>query len=149
MKKVLLLLVLFISISKINAQKDSVSISAGLMFVPQGTISLKNPEKGFSTFAAGFLVAQISYKKTTYTPFYNMTGNATGIAIYQSFTNNFGSYVVGTKSILKEGGYVGIGLGTPVAAGRATFFVECGSPWNTWDPGIYIGAFIPLTKKLK
>ncbi len=146
------IIVLLITLScSLNAQtktKDTVSVSIGLMLTPNGAINFRDSTIKFKTTSGIFLVSQIVYKKTVFTPFYNMTANSVGGAVYYSFVSNFGSYIVGTKNVFQSGGYLGAGVGTPVASGRATFFVEFGSTWNSWDPGIYVGVFIPFVKKV-
>lgn len=132
-----------------NAQDDTLRINAGAMVVPMGWITPNEGDKGFETTVGVFGVAQFIQGNTVITPFFSMTTNSLGAAVYQQLTPNFGMYVVGTKSALRNNGYAGIGAGTPLAFGRATGFVEYGSSWQTWQPAIYIGAFIPIVRKLR
>ena len=131
-----------------SAQNDTLHINVGAMLAPSGSISPEEVEKGFEASIGIFGVAQFTKGNTAVTSFYSLTANSLGVAIYQQFTPDFGAYVVGTKSILRNNSYAGLGIGTPLASGRATGFVEYGSSLQTWQPAIYIGAFIPFVRKV-
>ncbi|MCA9352798.1 hypothetical protein KC901_01300 [Patescibacteria group bacterium] len=121
------------------------SKSLGIMIAPQGGIDLTRIDDGFSNQSNVFVVANFAKGKNTFTPFYSVT-NSLGMAYSRSFLENYGMYVVANKKVLADGGYLGIGATRSV--GNASVFVEVGSLWNTWSPGFYLGAFIPLTFKI-
>lgn len=156
MKKLLILLtVALMATTCTHAQSDSTAskstteIKLGFMFAPQGGISLKDQSKGFESFYPMFIVTQIFKKDWIITPFYNMTANCYGTAVEYAVTKKCGLYVVGTKGILKGGGYVGAGIDTPVMGELAAGFVEVGTDWPDGNPYLFTGVFIPLTFRLK
>lgn len=147
-KKSLLFLILACSFQNTSAQ-DTTHVNLGVMVVPMGHISTDEPDQAFGTLLGVFGVAQFIRGNTVVTPYYAMSANVYGAAIYQQLHRDLGIYVVGNKSILRNDGYAGIGLGTPLASGKATGFIEYGSSWQVWQPAIYIGAFIPIVKQIR
>ncbi len=144
------LMVAHLFITNLNAQSDSTKVNLGVMLAPMGWINLDQPNKnGLGSTIGIFTVAQVIHGNTVFTPYYAMNTNAYGAALYQQITSNFGAYVVGNKSALRNDGYAGIGFGTPLAKGNATGFIEVGTSWKTWGPGLYIGAFIPIVRRIR
>lgn len=147
--KHILTFVMLVLITNINAQHDTAVVKAGVMLVPMGWINLNQPnDDGLSSTLGIFGVAQVISGNTVITPYYAINTNAYGAALYQQLTPDFGVYVVGNKSSMRNDGYAGIGIGTPLAKGNATGFVELGSSWKTWQPGIYFGVFIPIVRRV-
>lgn len=139
-----------------TATRKALSINLGFMFAPQGSLDLKEPnelfknsETGFKTSTPVFLVASFVKGNTVIVPLYSFTTNSFGAAVMQTVGPKVSVYGVGTKNALAEGGYAGAGISTPVMGGYASAFAEFGSTWHQWSPGVYMGAFIPLTFKVK
>ncbi len=144
------LLVAHLLSTALNAQTDSTKVNLGAMMVPMGWVNLDQPnDEGLGSTIGIFGVAQVIRGNTVFTPYYAINTNAYGAAVYQQIMRNFGVYVVGNKSALRNNGYVGIGVGTPLAKGHATGFVEVGSSWKTWGAGLYFGAFIPIVTRVR
>ncbi|HRH31416.1 MAG TPA: hypothetical protein PK950_02000 [Candidatus Paceibacterota bacterium] len=125
---------------------DEVVVKAGVMFAPQGGITLNNLKAGFSPSLPVFAVVSITAGNVGITPFYNMSFNATGIAIEYFASDNLGIYGVVSKNIQTSGMYSGIGFDTPVANNAAALFIEFGTDnTNTY---VFYGVFIPLVRKI-
>lgn len=149
MKNFFVLLVLtFLSITTF-AQKDSLKVAIGFNFAPAGGISLKNAKVGFKQNSSLLFVTSFNKGKWTVLPLYSFLTNSAGAAFVYSFHPKVGNYLFCTKAVLNNGSYLGYGIFTPVAKGRANAFVEFGSGWHQWDPGLYMGMFIPFTLEVK
>lgn len=143
------LLVAHLLSTALNAQSDSTQVNIGPMLAPMGWANLDRPNnEGLGSTIGIFGVAQVIRGNTVFTPYYAINTNAYGAAVYKQIATNFGVYVVGNKSVLRNDGYTGIGVGTPLAKGHATGFVEVGSSWKTWGPGLYFGVFIPIVRRI-
>lgn len=155
MKRLMILIILFstIMITHSNAQKietvevkekDKVQVSLGFFLVPSASISLKNLKPLFRQSSSLSPVVLINKGKWTYIPQYSILNNAVGFSVVYKPLDNFGTYLFTTKNLLNSGSYAGLGVFRPVANGRASAFLEIGNPYNTWDPGLYFGVFIPF-----
>ncbi len=133
---------------KDTIKKDPWIIEAGFTLVPQGSMSLETPGK-FTTYTNVFGGITTIKGKWFNTTFYSMTFNQIGTAIGYNFNPDLLMYIVGCKTTIADKNYLGIGIGTPLANGRATGFVEVGSGTKKWAPGLYVGMFIPFTRKIK
>lgn len=144
--RILFTIVLIFSSTLLFSQENEKrwSRSLGVMLVPQGGIDLTNLEEGFSNQPNMLFLANFTKGDDTFIPFYTVS-NSIGMAYSRSFSEDYGIYIVANKKVLDLGGYAGIG-GTKTI-GKSSIFVELGSSWNTWSPGLSIGAFIPLTFK--
>ena len=139
--------VLILFVNPVFSQEDTETWSKSLdiMAVPQGGIDLTNTQDGFSNQSNVFVVVNFTKGKNTLTSFYSVT-NSVGMAYSRSLSEDYGMYAVATKNVLTEGGYLGVGATKNV--GKSAIFIEIGSPWNTWLPGLSIGVFIPVTFKI-
>lgn len=151
---ILIVLLCFFSqkaISQIH-QKDTTKnpwiIKAGLTLVPQGSMSLENPDKfnAFWNLFGGVTLIKGDFFNTT---FYSMAFNQIGTAVGYNFNPDLLMYAVGCKTTIANTDYVGIGMGTPLANGQATGFIEVGSGTKDFKPSLYIGMFIPFTRQIK
>ncbi len=148
MKKEILML-LFIAFSGSTFAQDTLRISAGLTLVPQGAIDLTNIN-GFKSYTNIFSGLTVSKGRWFNTTFYSFTFNQLGTAFGFNHNKYLVSYVVYAKTTTKsKSDYLGFGLGTPLAKGRATGFIETGSSTYKYTPGLYIGMFIPFNTKLR
>ncbi len=121
---------------------SKLKIEIGLTFVPQGAMNLKDPGE-FNTYSnifGGIILIKENWFNTS---FYSMTFNQVGTAIGYNFIPDLGMYTVATKNTTKSGGYVGIGLYTPLSK-TVSGFIEVGSNYQKWNPGMYVGMFIPF-----
>ena len=144
-------MIFFVAFSeKATAQnkKDTIQVKVGFTLVPQGSMSLENPGK-FTTYTNVFGGVTTIKGKWFNTTFYSMTFNQVGTAFGYYFTPDFLMYIVGCKTTIANKDYVGLGVGTPLANGRATGFAEVGSGTKNFKPGLYVGMFIPFTRKIK
>ncbi len=137
-----------ISNGPLVVKKDTLKIRVGFTLVPQGSMSLENPGK-FTTYTNVFGGVTTIKGKWFNTTFYSMTFNQVGTAVGYYFTPDFLMYIVGCKTTIVNKDYVGLGVGTPLANGRATGFAEFGSGTKNFKPGLYVGMFIPFTRKIK
>lgn len=136
-------------IPSISNAQDTTIVKVGAMLAPQAGLNLKDADALFNESIPYFGTIQIVKKKTSCTLFYNFANNSVGTAIERSLTNNWGTYLVGTKNIQIDGGYAGIGTDYSIADGRAFIFIELGSSWNSWNPAIYTGIFIPFNYRIR
>ena len=146
----LLIFVLFLTHHNGYAQdrlrQKNFKLSAGVMFVPQGIISLKNIEAGTSTIMSLYMVTPVSNGVWTFIPFYDFD-QALGLETGMSLSQNHEIYIIGSKHVNRNGGYVGFGTKTPVAKHLAFWFVEFGATTgHHFETHILSGVFIPLTR---
>lgn len=147
-RKVTLLTIALLVIFSVNAQTKKINVSAGMTLVPQASMNLNKPSDGFSPFFNLFPQVTVSKNKWFGVGFYSIAFNSFGSAIGFNPTSHLTTYLVGLKSTMKNDGYIGLGIGTPVAENRATAFVEFGSSIQKPEPVIYIGMFIPFSVPL-
>lgn len=142
---------------KVNAQKhvlmgikekDTLHVKVGFTLVPSGSMSLEKPGE-FSTSTNIFGGVTTIKGKWFNTTFYSMTFNQVGTAFGYNFTPDLLMYIVGCKTTIVDKDYIGVGIGTPLANGRATGFMEIGSGTKNFKPGLYVGMFIPFTRQIK
>lgn len=150
MKYIFITLVcLFSGMGTAKAQ-DSLKVKAGFTLAPQGTVNLDDNPVAFKTFTNLFPQVTISKGKIWAVMFYSFTFNNVGGAIGYNPTPKVAIYVDGNKSTLSNSKYFGFGVGTPLASGRSTGFIELGtSSSNNWKPALYMGMFIPFTLSLR
>lgn len=150
MKKLVFLLFICTLSLGVSAQQDSlrkVKVNFGMMLNPQGGISLKNPDKGFSVTIPLFVILPIEKGNLSLTPLYSLTDNSVGGFATYSFPK-VGVYFVGIKSIQRSDLYLGVGAGVPVAEKRASAFIEIGTT-QEWNTQVFLGISIPFTLKLR
>jgi len=149
MKKFVFLLFICALSLNVGAQSDSlrkVKVNFGMMLNPQGGISLKNPDKGFSVTMPLFVILSVEKGNLSVTPLYSLTDNSVGGFVTYSFPK-VGVYFVGVKSIHYSDLYLGVGAGVPVAEKRASAFIEIGTT-QEWNTQVFLGISIPFTLKL-
>lgn len=148
MKNIIFASCFFLIFTSVKAQ-DTLSINAGFTLTPQGTISLQNPEKGFSSITSVAACVSFSKGNTMVNAMYSLTSNKVQMVYWHKLGHMTGIYTSFNKSVLTKGGYASVGVTRAVAGGRATGFFEIGSTWHEWHPAIYTGAIIPLMFKVK
>lgn len=149
MKKIIFVLLIALNGSALFAQENKTSISAGFTLAPQAAFNPKSPSDGFKYLINLFPQVTIAKGKLYAVGFYSIAFNNFGAAIGVNPTPKFTSYVVGFKSTMTSNNYLGAGIGTPLASGRATGFIEFGSSMKNWTPSFYVGMFIPFTVNLR
>ena len=151
MKKLLFtgLIILFTDYA-FSQSKDTLGIQAGFKISPQGEIALAAPGKGFdTTFFPLFVVVNVAKGKWFLSSYYSENKNAAGLVVAYQFFPFLGAYMDCNKKLCQKSGYTGIGCTTPLFNKMAFAFLEIGKVRNDEKVFLYVGAFIPLTVKLK
>ncbi|MCA9351953.1 hypothetical protein KC866_00980 [Patescibacteria group bacterium] len=148
MKKIFFLLILLITFVSFSQEEESLkkwSVSTGIIFAPQGGLDLKNFDQGFTNQTNLFVTLNFSKGKSTFSSFYSLFANSVGVVYIEPIKDNFGWYGVALKGVIEDFNYVGVG-GT-YSIGNNSAFIEFGSSVTSWNPGIYIGAFVSIFNK--
>lgn len=141
MKKLVYVLIFLMAAFSVNGQNDlslkkekkGLEIKPGLMFNPQGCISLKTPENGFEALYPLQALISISKGNSYLYPFYSLGENFFGGYAIQSF-NGFDIYLLGMKDINSIETYAGLGI--DIFIGKTednSIFFEIGKSMNFLD----------------
>ena len=150
-----LITLLLVTIFQFNyAQENTVSAPKNKIWL--GTIY---SPRAFSTFDGGkpFDVTSVLYLVPTYitgkwafAPFYNFSGNRTGIFTSYNINKNLGVYIFGDQDLDNNFGAYGIGATTPLYENWINGFIEIGgSRGNNPEPAFLVGLYISLGKTIK
>jgi hypothetical protein len=137
-----------ISFSQKNREKEIPTVKVGINVTPKGVISLREPQKGATSLIGISAVVSISYKRVLINTQYSFNSNSFGVLTNLTLNKWVGFYGAGTKSVLKKGGYGGVGVVVTPPTKPFALMIETGTTWDTWSPSVSFGALIPLTIKL-
>ena len=151
MKKIIFLLFILTFILKVNAQKNhndsvgKIKVKIGFMFNPQGRVDLKKPTYGFKATTPFLTFVSMEKGFFSLTPIYILTDNSAGMFIeYKSKL-----YLVGVKNTKSSNSYLGLGFNIPILNwnNKVNAFIELGTSYNKFDPGVLVGICIPFILK--
>ena len=142
-----------------NEPSRGLKMEAGFMFNPQGCISLKNPDQGFSQLTTLQAILSIEKGKFKLLPLYSLGDNAAGSYLVYEFCKSADVYLLFTKNIMTTGeSYAGIGGDIFLKKGNdnSSIFFEIGqSTPKVIIPGedevdlwFCVGLSFSLTKKI-
>lgn len=145
MKKISFLFVICAFAFQLNAQDSlrGIKASIGLMFNPQGVISLETPSVGFNVVTPLLVAASISKGHMSVTPIYIINSNSFGGFLKYS-SKKFGIYGIAVKATQVKDFYVGLGATTPAIKNWVDMLFEVGTSAYEWDPKLTIGICIPF-----
>ena len=131
--------------------KAPLILKAGFVYTPQAGVSLEYPKEGAESFQT--FIAAIVFNKgnVTAVPFYltSKDRNAVGTAWIYRAHPHVSPYCVVQKTTTNNNLYLSAGAMTPIEKLPFNIFMEFGNTFPEWNPHMYTGVFIGLTKEIK
>jgi len=155
LKLSILVIAVMLTGTSIHAQSDTIhlkhraQINGGVMFIPQGGLSLQHLDKPLESFYPVLLVMPIIKEHWTIVPFLNMTANAPGLALKYKISKTLKLNATCYKKMHINEANVKVGFETPVWEEKVALFVQYSNNFPKTKQYIVAGAFIPFTFKLK